>query len=78
MSKEEMLAKLNRILVSRKFHALVFAIVVILLGGWDGGAGYVFSKEMAEQIVLAFAGYAGFATLEDIAFHLGRKPEAVG
>ncbi len=70
MNWQEVRDKLRRTLASRKFQALVVAIITVLIGGFGEG-GYVFTPEMARTILFALAGFAGLATAEDVGYYVG-------
>ena len=67
MNKEEMKAKLQRLLFSRKFWAMVVAIAVVSVGQFVP----VEYKEFALTILGIIGAYAGLSTLEDISYNIG-------
>lgn len=79
MTKAELNEKLLRILGSRKFHALVLSLAVVLLSGWAYGQGYVFTPEMANRMLIVLGAYAGLSVAEDGLFYIsgGNKEEGV-
>lgn len=70
MTKDELNEKLIRILGSRKFHALVLSLAVVLLSGWAYGQGYDFTPEMANRMLIVLGAYAGLSVAEDGLFYI--------